>query len=78
MVENAARLCALLVEPHAKGQGLGKLLVQRCITFARDHGYKSLVHSTQSNPTPTRRLYEAAGFKMLHEEEARDFVPLNS
>ena len=78
LVQNAARLRVLLVEPRAQGLGLGKQLVHKCIDFAREQGYESLILSTQSNLGPARSIYKAAGFEMLCEEEAGDFAAPDS
>lgn len=67
--DNTARIRMLFVEPAARGLGLGKGLVQRCLEFAREKGFAEVVLSTQSALGPARRLYEKAGFRFVREEE---------
>jgi DNA-binding MarR family transcriptional regulator/N-acetylglutamate synthase-like GNAT family acetyltransferase len=72
-----AKLRLLIVEPQARGHGLGKRLVQECIAFARRAGYKKLVLWTQSNLLAARAIYAAQGFTKIKSERHREFgVPL--
>ena len=70
-----AKLRLLLIEPRARGLGLGKRLVSECIEFARAKGYRKLVLWTQSNLAAARHIYEAAGFRRVRTEVHRDFGP---
>jgi GNAT superfamily N-acetyltransferase len=74
---SVAKLRLLLVEPHARGLGVGRRLVQACIDFSRRAGYRKLVLWTQSNLTAARAIYAAAGFRKVKSEPHREFgVPL--
>ncbi len=68
-----AKLRLLLIDPKARGYGLGKRLVARCVRFARAKGYRSLVLWTQSNLLAARHIYETAGFKRIRSEPHSDF-----
>ena len=68
-----AKLRLLLIEPKARGLGLGKRLVRRCIDFARSKGYRKLVLWTQSNLAAARGIYKEAGFRLAKREPHRSF-----
>src|SRR5215216_1994404 len=68
-----AKLRLLIIDPRARGRGLGKRLVDECLRFAKDAGYASMTLWTQSCLTAARGIYARAGFKCVAEEPHRSF-----
>ncbi len=64
-----ARIRLLLIDPKARGLGLGAQLVEECITFARGAGYKKITLWTHSVLTAARHIYQKAGFTLTRSEE---------
>ena len=73
--DNIARLRMLYVDGSARGLGLGKLLVDQCVQFARHAGYRQLTLWTNDILHAARHIYVAAGFRLFAEERHTMFGP---
>jgi len=68
-----AKLRLLILHPDARGKGLGARLVEECVRFAREAGYRKLVLWTQSHLDAARAIYRAKGFVKKHSERHQSF-----
>lgn len=71
--DETARLRILLVDPAARGHRLGARLVQTCVDFARDAGYRRMVLWTNHPLDAARHIYLAAGFRLVDEQPHRSY-----
>ena len=71
--KTTAKLRMLLIEPDARGLGLGRRLVNECISFARAAGYGKITLWTHDILLAARGIYQAAGFELISSEPNHAF-----
>ncbi len=71
--DDVAKLRMFIVDPKARGLGIGSRLVDECLRFAKQVGYSRVTLWTMNVLTTARHVYQGAGFRLVHEEPCHSF-----
>lgn len=71
--DGTAQLRMLYTEPAFRGRGIARRLVDEAVRFSRASGYRKVILWTQDSLSSARRIYQAAGFKLVREEPHHSF-----
>lgn len=71
--KSTAKLRLLIIDPAARGHGLGRRMTRACIAFARKKGYRRLVLWTQSHLSAARAIYQSENFRLKSTEKHSSF-----
>jgi ribosomal protein S18 acetylase RimI-like enzyme len=71
--DDVGQLRLLYVEPWARGLGIGEALVDECVRFGREAGFRSIRLWTHTVLTSARRIYEAKGFRIVSTDVHDEF-----
>ena len=70
-LDNVAKLRVFLVEPKARGLGVGKTLLRLCVDFAREVGYKRIRLQTEGSLDVARHMYKREGFEVVEKTKQK-------